>query len=136
MQILGEEFSRGVYRVKHHLAGTSRDIKPCRVVLDEVKKELITIVDLQTKLIKKSNLYDIEKPNTIVGGSSIFVAKRKSEEEILNTTNMFKKPRIRVTSQAIINNMWKKEMRDDTCKDIALSIYNNVIPFNVSNGEE
>ncbi|XP_058775073.1 uncharacterized protein LOC131649323 [Vicia villosa] len=124
-----EDFSGGVYRIKHHLAGTSKDVKPCRAVPDEVKKEIVTVVvELQTKLIQKSNLYDIEEP-TIVG-------KRKSQEEILNTSNMFKKRGVGVTSQATINNIWKKEMREDACKAIALCIYNNAIPFNISNNEE
>lgn len=46
-----------------------------------------------------------------------------------NTTNMFKKDGIKMSSQATVNNMWKKKMREDTCEKIDLFIYNNVIPF-------
>lgn len=87
-------------------------------ISNEVKKGIKTIVvDLQTR-------------------SSSFIAKIKSEEHILNTTNMFKKRGVGVTSQATIKNMWKNEMREDVCKAIALSIYTNGIPFNVTNSEE
>ncbi|XP_058764574.1 uncharacterized protein LOC131638031 [Vicia villosa] len=101
----GEYFSGGVYRIKHHLSGTSSDVKPCRVVPGEVKKEIVTVVvEFQTKLIQKLNFYEIQDPN-IVGGSSIFLAKRKSQEEILNTSNMFKKYGKRKCERMVA---WKK----------------------------
>lgn len=46
--------------------------------MNYVKKEIMVVVmELQNKLIKKSNLYNIEEPN-IVGGSSNFFTKRIS----------------------------------------------------------
>ncbi|XLT47733.1 hypothetical protein HN873_040337, partial [Arachis hypogaea] len=34
----------GVYRLKHHLAGTKKDVEPCMGVSDEVKKDMFDIV--------------------------------------------------------------------------------------------
>ncbi|GAU51970.1 hypothetical protein TSUD_417630 [Trifolium subterraneum] len=49
-----QEFTGGTYRFKHHLAGTSKDVKSCKLVPDDVKKTVEDIVyDLQKKLLKK-----------------------------------------------------------------------------------
>lgn len=76
-------------------------------------------------------MYYIEEPNSI-GDHPASLQKK----DILNTKNMFKKCEVRVTSQASINRMWKNKMREDTCKAIALCIYNNFIIFNVTNNKE
>lgn len=45
-----------VYELKHHLAGISKDVRPSKAVLDEVKKEIWEIVvGLQEKLLEKKN---------------------------------------------------------------------------------
>ncbi|XP_058779267.1 uncharacterized protein LOC131653196 [Vicia villosa] len=51
------EYTGGVFRFKHHLAGTNSNVESCISVPDEVRKEMWTIVHkLQTKLIKKRTL--------------------------------------------------------------------------------
>jgi len=39
-------------------------------------------------------------------------------------------------NQSTINSIFKKSEREDTCQQIALFFYNNVIPFNVARSEE
>ena len=47
----------GVYRLKHHLAGTQKEVVACKSVTDEVKGEMFeVVVGLQQKLMKKIRL--------------------------------------------------------------------------------
>jgi hypothetical protein len=49
-----QEFTGGTYRLKHHLAGTSKDAKSCKLVPDDVKKTMEDIVcGLQKKIVEK-----------------------------------------------------------------------------------
>ncbi|XP_068503640.1 uncharacterized protein [Phaseolus vulgaris] len=60
--------------------------------------------------------------------------KRPSQEESVGveSSSIFK----RKGSQSTINSIFKKSEREDTCQQIALFFYNNVIPFNVARSEE
>jgi hypothetical protein len=54
----------GIYRLKHHLAGSQKDVKPCRAVPEDVQKEMFQLVyALQEALIKKNkkNAGEIDK---------------------------------------------------------------------------
>jgi hypothetical protein len=39
-----QEFIGGVYRLKHHLVGTSKNVKYCKLVPDDAKKAMEDIV--------------------------------------------------------------------------------------------
>lgn len=41
--------SRGIYKLKHHLASTSYNVEPCPNVLDEVRKKLGVILKNQSE---------------------------------------------------------------------------------------
>jgi hypothetical protein len=44
-----------VYRLKHHLAGTQKDVDACKAVPDEIKREMLQIcIRLQENLMKKT----------------------------------------------------------------------------------
>lgn len=50
-----KKVTRGVYRLKHHLAGTEKDVEACNAVLDEIKREILQVCSrLQENLIKKA----------------------------------------------------------------------------------
>lgn len=49
----GEEFRGGVYRLKHHLVRTMKDVKLYTIVPYEVKNQITIVVDLKTKMIHK-----------------------------------------------------------------------------------
>jgi len=53
--------------------------------------------------------------------------KRPSEEEIEDSSNIFK----RRGTQSTIIAIFKKNDRKDACQEIARFFFNNVIPFNV-----
>ncbi|XLR30688.1 hypothetical protein S83_058588 [Arachis hypogaea] len=57
--------------------------------------------------------------------------KRKGKEL---DGNIFKKTRI--STQTTINNIFKKNSREEVCLEIGAFFYNNGIPFNVSRSEE
>ncbi|XP_019453408.1 PREDICTED: uncharacterized protein LOC109354992 [Lupinus angustifolius] len=115
--------SGGAYRLKHHLAGTNKDVEPCIVVSDELKKEmLLIVVGLQQNLISKSNSFLSEEEQPKVG------EKRKENE------NLFKRKGI--STQATINNMFKKGIKEEANQAIARCFYNNVISFNVARSDE
>nr|KYP55512.1 hypothetical protein KK1_001724 [Cajanus cajan] len=116
-------FTGGDYRLKHHLAGTSKDVGACRSVPEDVKKEMLGIVSsLQQNLLKKSG--DIE------GIGSSFAAQLEGGD--IGSQNLFKR---KVSSQMTINKIFKKDLREEACQDIALFFYLNAIPFNAANSE-
>lgn len=54
MQVLSEKIIGGVYRLKHHLAQTQKDVAACKAVPEDVNREMLEVVTgLQTNLIKK-----------------------------------------------------------------------------------
>jgi len=122
----------GVYRLKHHLASTQKDVGACEDAPDEVKKEMWEIVvGLQQKLNKKSSftLNDEE----IAKASE---KRKNSEEEFTQSSNRPSGRNIFKNRQTTINNMFKKGLREEACQAIARFFYNNVIPFNVAKSEE
>lgn len=117
--------SGGVYRLKHHLAGTQRDVEPCKAVPDEIQKEMLQICAiLQENLIKKTEAMAEEEK------AGVGEKRMKSS----NSGNMFKKRCF--SSQPTINTVLKKGLRDDACQAIARFFYNNAISFNVARSEE
>ncbi|XP_019416378.1 PREDICTED: uncharacterized protein LOC109327663 [Lupinus angustifolius] len=90
----------GTYRLKHHLAGTNKDVEPC--------------------IASNSFLSEEEQPK--VG------EKRKGVE------NLFRRKGI--STQATINNMFKKGIKEEANQAIARCFYNNAIPFNVARSDE
>lgn len=123
-----QKITPGIYRLKHHLAGTNKDVAICRVVPDEVRKEMWDIVvGLQQNLINKSS----GKEEEIEEGE---VGEKRKANEVGTLDNIFRK-RV-VSSQTTINTIYKKNMREDACRNIARFFYNNAIPFNVARSEE
>ena len=52
----------GVYKLKHHLTGTSKDVGACVSVPEDVKKSMLdTVHNLQQSLLRKS--ISIEESN-------------------------------------------------------------------------
>ncbi|KAK8926167.1 hypothetical protein KSP39_PZI018649 [Platanthera zijinensis] len=121
-------FSGGIYRLKHHLAGTKKDVGACRAVPAEVKKEMREIVvGLQEKLVKKT-IPNMEEKKEDIGD-----LKRKREDR--SSTGLFKRSGAS-TTQSTINSIYKKGLHEEACNDIASFIYNNALPFNVVKSEE
>ncbi|XP_058775861.1 serine/threonine-protein phosphatase 7 long form homolog [Vicia villosa] len=90
--------SRGVYRLKHHLAKTRNNVKSCLAIPDDIKKTMLDkVYKLQKNLLQKSQDINIEGDN-VVANDDLEVAdclggKRKSqwfEEEEVRLTECVK----------------------------------------------
>lgn len=116
----------GVYRFKHHLGCTRLNVVVCPAVPDDVKKKMFdTVVELQDKHLLKidgGNNEDLDENG-----------KRKREEEVLTAAALFKK---KGPSQATINSIFKKSLREEANLEVASFLYNNAISFNVVKSEE
>ncbi|RYR13469.1 hypothetical protein Ahy_B04g070453 [Arachis hypogaea] len=124
-------FLGGVYRMKHHLTGTQKDVGACTAVSDEVKKQMWDVVSgLQVNLMKKTSMGGAS-PGEATKEVDTTDDKRKGKEL---DGNIFKK--IRISTQTTIHNIFKKNFREEVCLEIRTFFYNNGIPFNVSRSEE
>jgi hypothetical protein len=90
---------------------------------------------LQIENLKKIHIdLNIEGDNVDLELGDDAKGKRKSQGE-LATKDLFKRG-LTTARQTTINGAFKKEVREDACKDIALFFYNNAIPFNVARSDE
>ena len=114
----------GVYRLKHHLACTQKNVGICKSVPEAVQKEMWDIVcGLQKRLNKKSSIDDEDE--VVQGGE-----KRSRDEDKESSKNIFKKRG--ASTQPTINNIFKQSLREGACEKIASFFYNNAIPLNVA----
>ncbi|XP_042450633.1 uncharacterized protein LOC122035282 [Zingiber officinale] len=116
----------GIYRLKHHLACTRKDVEPCPQVSDEVRKEMLELIRCKSedssKRIKRkfsSSLESIDGDEVEQFGSmDEFVTKKTGELKGKQTT---------------LNGKWKKHERNEVCQTIARWFYTSDIPFNAVN---
>ncbi|KAK4268993.1 hypothetical protein QN277_022207 [Acacia crassicarpa] len=96
--------SAGVFCVKHHLAGTSKDVEPCISVPEEVKIEMLNLLVGAQR--KPSQIQEEAVSGATASASNIFKKRRSSAPITLNT-------------------LLKKNSREEACLDICTTIYNN-----------
>ncbi|XLT05797.1 hypothetical protein HN51_044546 [Arachis hypogaea] len=123
--------SGGIYRFKHHLAGTKEDSEPCASVPEEVKAVMLKVcVEAKEASLKKRRFGDDEdypeqtekeKGNSQQKGKDIhnFVTKGKGAQV-----------------QSIINQMMKKDLKEQCDQQCAIFFYTSAIPFNVIKNPE
>ncbi|XP_058774187.1 uncharacterized protein LOC131648448 [Vicia villosa] len=113
----------GVYRLKHHLAGTQLNVEACKSVPDDVRVQMWEI--LKSSQRKKA----VEDEDEVVTG------KRPVEDDGNATpAKLFKKKG--GSTQSTINSIFKKNLREEACDEIASFFYNNAIAFNAAKCEE
>jgi hypothetical protein len=105
----GKVILGGVYRLKHHLGHTNINVCACEHVPDDVKVQMWELCkDLQVKLNKKTKDDDAD----------VLRGKRPVEEDDKATpANVFKKRGM--STQATINSIFKKNLREEACLEIA-----------------
>ncbi|XLR03078.1 hypothetical protein S83_069276 [Arachis hypogaea] len=123
--------SGGIYRFKHHLAGTKEDSEPCASVPEEVKAVILKVcVEAKEASLKKRRFGDDEdypeqtekeKDNSQQKGKDIcsFVTKGKGAQV-----------------QSTINQMMKKDLKEQCDQQCAIFFYTSAIPFNVIKNPE
>ncbi|KAG6473726.1 hypothetical protein ZIOFF_067643 [Zingiber officinale] len=110
-------FNDGIFRFKHHLAGTHRDVEPCLTVSDNVKNKMQSIVDKLAKVAdkRKRKSYGIDDSDD---EEPLPKATDKGKMK-MDTFSRSKKGSNFGSTQATINQMMKKELRDEACQEIA-----------------
>ncbi|ESW33617.1 hypothetical protein PHAVU_001G085000 [Phaseolus vulgaris] len=99
----------GIYRLKHHLACTSKDVGACMSCCHRR--------NLESNVSDSENFRKKPSQEESVGGESSSIFKRRG-------------------SQSTIDSIFKKSEREDTCQQIVLFFYNYAIAFNVARSEE
>ncbi|KAF7826965.1 SCAN domain-containing protein [Senna tora] len=123
-------FCGGIFRFKHHLAGTRENVEACLNVSDEVREKILEVIINAKENAEKKKTLRID-----VGDDEANIGNAQSEVGVIN---VFNKPkgsgagsRIGSTqTQSTINHMFKKDLREETCKQIACFFYTSAIPFN------
>ncbi|BAT78621.1 hypothetical protein VIGAN_02132200, partial [Vigna angularis var. angularis] len=117
--------SGGIFRFKHHLAGTREDSEPYASVPDEIKNLMIKVVaEAKNASLKKRKINigeDEEESENFEGGHKVFGFKGK--EKVATTS--------KGGVQATINQMMKKGYKEEVDAQVAEFFYTSVIPFNV-----
>jgi len=113
--------SGGIYRFKHHLACTRKDVESCQQVPEDVKKIILNVlVKNQEASEKKRKAFQ-------------YIGKDEDNDEGNEITSVDKGKRVASGSgstQTTINQLLKKDLREEACRQIARFFYTNAIPFN------
>ena len=114
-------FSGGIYRFKHHLACTRKDVESCHQVPADVKQIMLNV------LVK--NLEASEKKRKVF---QFFRSDEDADKDFeISSINKGKKPISGSGStQMTINQMLKKDIKEEACQQIARFFYTSAIPFN------
>nr|XP_007132560.1 hypothetical protein PHAVU_011G105000g [Phaseolus vulgaris]ESW04554.1 hypothetical protein PHAVU_011G105000g [Phaseolus vulgaris] len=115
-------FNGGIFRFKHHLAGTRYDSEPCVSIPEEIKDLMLKVVseakDASLKKRKfKFNSFgqtDGEEDNESIS-SKMFKSKSSSSDGV----------------QATLNQMYKRGDKEKVDAQVAEFFYTSAIPFNV-----
>nr|XP_033515152.1 uncharacterized protein LOC117279682 [Nicotiana tomentosiformis] len=124
-----------INRLKQHLAGTHKGIKPCPTVPDEVVDECKKAL-LKLQKVKTLRNATLEEMRAVASGSGMGSESGTSP----SMPNLHPKARGPIddyvsaqTRQATLNSKWKKEERKEVCQRIGRFFFSSGIPFNVAN---
>ncbi|KAF7826839.1 zf-BED domain-containing protein/DUF659 domain-containing protein/Dimer_Tnp_hAT domain-containing protein [Senna tora] len=121
----GNTYTGGIYRFKHHFAGTRDNVEPCIFVPDNVRKEMLTIL-VKNMTSPKENYSVAELGDT--------ESRPTVSENLIRSA--FKKQVVVAgaggsrSTQSIINHLLKKDLREEASRQIARFFYTSAIPFN------
>ncbi|CAN1153510.1 hypothetical protein LINPERPRIM_LOCUS14744 [Linum perenne] len=119
-------FSGGIFRFKHHLTRTKENVEPCLSVPDDVRKQMLDILDLnlEAKEARKILLH--------IGINITAAASATGSQETIYSTlgasGSNSLPPIR--TQTTMSTLLKKDLRRDATKSIARWFYLTGTTFN------
>ncbi|XP_042466180.1 uncharacterized protein LOC122048713 [Zingiber officinale] len=116
----------GIYRLKHHLACTRKDVEPCPQVSDEVRKEMLELIRCKSEDSSKRTKRKFSSSLESIDGDE--VEQFGSMDEFVT-----KKIGGLKGKQTTLNGKWKKHERNEVCQTIARWFYTSAIPFNAVN---
>ncbi|CAH9109736.1 unnamed protein product [Cuscuta epithymum] len=133
----GQQTTGGVSRLKNHLAGTRKNVKPCPAVSDKIKNEMLNMLKLSenTKTVYKRNREEL------IESGSYYQSSNPSAEDSSGVNNSQRGVRGPIDRFVVdVDNENKncapvgdKERRQHTCLDVGRFFIENGIPFNVAN---
>ena len=120
--------SGGIYRFKHHLAGTKFHVEACTQVPTEVREKFLKLLGHQAEAndAKKRKLMAIEQEDDARTSQDQEQESQKCKQKVMDHFVTRKK-----TFQGTMNNHYKKEEREEVCAQICRFLYTSAIPFNV-----
>ncbi|CAN1160599.1 hypothetical protein LINPERPRIM_LOCUS37668 [Linum perenne] len=121
-----KEYSGGIFRLKHHLAGTRDNVEECVSVPDDVRKKILELLDvhLEAKEAKK-NLMSTRNSTT-----SGFVSQDAFHSRF--DVSMSSSSR----TQTTVSQLLKKDQMREACKGISQWFYKTATAFNGTRCEE
>ena len=121
----------GIYRFKNHLACTKIDVEACLNVPEEVRTVIAQIIfEAKCASSKRKKQYvDVGEEDD--QGTQAQIENEKSERGL---TNFLRNPKNSSkeasTTQSTMNQMFKKDLREEACQQVARFFYTSAIPFN------
>ncbi|CAN1132636.1 hypothetical protein LINPERHAP2_LOCUS7153 [Linum perenne] len=125
-------FSGGIFRFKHHLARTKENVEPCFSVPDDVRKQMLDILDLNLEAKEA-------RKNLLHRGINITAATSatRSQETIYSTLGASGSNSLPPTrTQTTMSTLLKKDLRRDAAKSIARWFYLTGTSFNAAREPE
>ncbi|CAN1825189.1 hypothetical protein LINPERHAP1_LOCUS31067 [Linum perenne] len=119
-------YSGGIFRLKHHLAGTRDNVEECVSVPDDVRKKILELLDvhLEAKEAKK-NLMSTR--NSVASGSVSQDAIHSRFDVSMSSSS---------ETQTTMSQLLKKDQRREACKGISQWFYKTATAFNGTRCEE
>ena len=120
----------GVYRLKHHLACTKKDVGACPSVPDEVKKLMLQILLEMDEKSSSRKIYELDGGESGIQNTDKIEVGEKRKERDIGLGSFFKRKSATQSTQSTINQIYKKELREEACQQVAKFFYTSAIPFN------
>ncbi|CAN1125323.1 hypothetical protein LINPERPRIM_LOCUS31624 [Linum perenne] len=123
-------FSGGIFRFRHHLARTKENVEPCLSVPDDVRKQMLDILDLnlEAKEARKNLLHRCisTAASTIGSQETIYSPLRATGSSSVPPTH----------TQTTMSTSLKKDLRKDAAKSIGRWFYLTGTSFNAAREPE
>jgi hypothetical protein len=125
--------SGGIFLFKQHLACTRKDVEPCQQVPENVKQMILGVLvkNLEaTEKKRKALQYSVNDDDD---------DDDDDDDEIKEISSKDKGKRVASGSgstQTTLNQLLKKDIREEACRQIARFFYTSAIPFNCVKNHE
>ncbi|CAN1276908.1 hypothetical protein LINPERPRIM_LOCUS16160 [Linum perenne] len=126
-------FSGGIFRLKHHLAGTRDNVEACVSVPDDVRKKVLELLDfnLEAKEVRKNLLSTRSLSSAASGSGSQDIPHSRVDVSGSSSSN-----HAPVRTQTIVSQLLKRDQRKEACKGITQWFYKTATALNGARCEE
>ncbi|CAN0918385.1 hypothetical protein LINGRAHAP2_LOCUS30839 [Linum grandiflorum] len=119
-------YSGGIFRLKHHLAGTRDNVDACLSTPNDVRKKMLELLDfnLEAKEVRK-NLMSSTIPSSVGSASNSFDVTSDRRIDLSSSSRS-----LLTRTQTTVSQLLKKDLRREACKGIAHWFYTTASSFN------